>query len=92
MNVLITGASSGFGKLTTEILLKNGHKVAATMRDPSGRNKVPADELKNAGAVITEIDVTNEESVKKGVGEAIETLSGLDVVINNAGFGVVGVD
>ena len=88
--VIITGASGGFGRLTTLTLLKSGHQVAATMRNPEGTNKAVADELKNAGAVIIDMDVTNTESVNTGVRKAIDALGGLDVVVNNAGRGVSG--
>jgi len=88
--VLITGANGGFGKLTVYSMLKAGHKVAATMRDIHGRNKEVAQELKDAGAVVIELDVTNDESVAQGVHAAIEQLHGLDVLINNAGVGVLG--
>ncbi|MCB9310421.1 MAG: SDR family oxidoreductase [Lewinellaceae bacterium] len=88
--VIITGASGGFGRLTTLALLKSGHQVAATMRNAEGSNKAVADELKNAGAVIIDMDVTNTESVNTGVRKAIDALGGLDVVVNNAGRGVSG--
>ena len=89
-NIMITGASSGFGRLTTETLLKNGHNVVASMRGVNGKNKSAADELKAAGAHIVEIDVTDEDSVNKGVQQAIDLMGNLDVVINNAGLGVMG--
>ena len=89
--ILITGASGGFGKLTVKTLLNNGHQVAASMRAPEGRNKEHAQELKDAGAIIVEIDVTNTESVNQGVQAAIDQLNGLDVVVNNAGVGVLGI-
>ncbi len=88
--ILITGASGGFGKLTTLTLLKEGHKVAATMRNVQTKNKEVAAELEAAGAHIFELDVTNDNSVTRGVNQAIEILRGIDVVINNAGVGVVG--
>lgn len=88
--IIITGASGGFGKLTVLSLLKKGHQVAATMRNPQGKNKEVATELENAGATIIEMDVTNTESVNKGVQQAIDALGGLDVVVNNAGRGVSG--
>ncbi len=88
--ILITGASGGFGKLTTHTLLKNGHAVVASMRGASGKNKPVADELKSAGAHVVEIDVTDDNSVDKGVEQAIEITGGLDVVVNNAGVGVIG--
>ena len=88
--VIITGASGGFGRLTALSLLKSGHQVAATMRNAEGSNKAVADELRNAGAVIIDMDVTNTNSVNAGVQKAIDALGGLDVVINNAGRGVSG--
>jgi NAD(P)-dependent dehydrogenase (short-subunit alcohol dehydrogenase family) len=60
------------------------------MRDIDGRNRVVAEQLKNAGAHIVEIDVTKEKSVNKGVRAAIEAAGGLDVLVNNAGIGVLG--
>ena len=88
--ILIIGASGGFGKLTAKTLLEQGHRVAASMRNAEGRNKEHADELAAAGATIVEIDVTNTDSVNNGVQKTIDALGGLDVVINNAGVGVLG--
>lgn len=88
--ILITGASGGFGKLTVMTLLVKGHQVAASMRNINGKNKNIAIELKNAGAKVIEIDVTNDSSVANGVNEAISELKGLDILINNAGVGVLG--
>ncbi len=88
--VLITGASSGFGKMTVHALLNGGHQVAAAMRGVDGKNKANAEELIKAGASVVEIDVVSDESVDSGVKQAIEVLGGLDVVINNAGVGVIG--
>ncbi len=88
--ILITGASGGFGKLTVLTLLQKGHQVAASMRDINGKNKNVADELRKAGAKIIEIDVTDDTSVNNGVQKAITDLDGLDVLINNAGLGVLG--
>ncbi len=88
--ILITGASGGFGKLTAKSLLDNGHQVVGTMRGPEGKNKEVAKELKEAGMRVLEMDVTVDHSVEAGVKKAIELLGGLDVVINNAGLGVLG--
>ncbi len=88
--ILITGASSGFGLLTVHTLLSQGHQVVASMRDTAGRNKDLAKELSARGAEVVEIDVTNNDSVNQGVAAAIEALGGLDVLINNAGVGVLG--
>ncbi|MEM6818167.1 MAG: SDR family oxidoreductase [Pseudomonadota bacterium] len=88
--ILITGANGGFGELTTRALLDAGHRVIASMRDPEGRNRPAADALQSAGAHIVDIDVTNDDSVTSGVQAAVETVGGLDVLINNAGVGVMG--
>lgn len=88
--ILITGASAGFGKLITETFLNSGYAVAASMRNPQDRNEEVADTLSAAGAKIVELDVTDDTSVEKGVKNATEALGGLDVVINNAGIGVTG--
>jgi NAD(P)-dependent dehydrogenase (short-subunit alcohol dehydrogenase family) len=88
--ILITGSSGGFGSLIIERLLSAGHHVAASMRAPAGKNRAIADRLRAAGASVVEIDVTDDASVERGVRAAIEVLGGLDVLINNAGVGVVG--
>lgn len=89
--VLITGASGGFGALTVKSLLEDGHQVVATMRNVESRNKDKADELSALGAIIVEMDVTDDANVNNAVSEAINKLGGLDVVINNAGVGVLGI-
>ena len=88
--ILITGASGGFGMLTVKKLLENGHQVVAAMRDVNGRNDTNSDKLRQLGAIIVELDVTNDNSVINGVNEAISKLGGLDVLFNNAGIGSVG--
>lgn len=88
--ILITGANSGFGRLTVDTLRASGHEVAAAMRGVNGKNKEAAAEFESAGVAVVEIDVTDDQSVNSGVQDAIEKLGGLDVVVNNAGVGVVG--
>ena len=89
--VIITGANGGFGALTVKTLLAKGHSVVATMRNPDGRNQEAAKELSGLGAHVISMDVTDEQSVNDGIAEAINLLDGLDVVINNAGIGVLGI-
>jgi len=89
--ILITGASGGFGALTVKSLLAQGKKVAATMRNSDSKNKAIADELATLGAHIIDMDVTKDDSVNSAVAQSIELLGGLDVVINNAGVGVLGI-
>lgn len=88
--ILITGASGGFGRLTVAALLKAGHDVAATMRDTTGRNRAVSEELTKLGAQVVELDVTQDGSTQKGVDRALGGLGAIDVVINNAGVGVLG--
>lgn len=89
--IFITGANGGFGLLTVHSLLQKGHHVAATVRQTKTKNKDNAGELAQAGAVVIDLDVTDDESVNAGVTQAIDHLGGLDVVINNAGVGVLGI-
>ncbi|MEM9077518.1 MAG: SDR family oxidoreductase, partial [Bacteroidota bacterium] len=89
--ILITGANGGFGALTVKTLLEQEHSVVATMRNTETKNKGKADELSALGAKIVCLDVTDDESVNSGVAQAIDLLDGLDVVINNAGIGVLGI-
>ena len=84
--VLVTGASGGFGKLVVVALAAKGHEVVATARDIAGRNAGVAAELRAAGAAVLDMDVTRDASVAA----AIEQVGDLDVVVNNAGVGVLG--
>ena len=88
--VLVTGANGGFGNLTVNTLLAQGHQVVASMRDIGKRNKEKAAELESKGAKVVEIDVTDDASVEAGVAKTIELMGGIDVVVNNAGVGVLG--
>ena len=88
--VLITGASGGFGTLISKQLLADGHTVIASMRGVQGKNQAKAAELQATGAHIVEIDVTDQSSVESGIAQAMEQAGGIDVVVNNAGVGVLG--
>lgn len=90
MNILITGANSGFGSLIVAELVKAGHRVAGAMRKPEGRNAAAAAALKAQGASVVEIDVTDDGSVERGVEAAASALGHIDVLVNNAGIGVHG--
>ncbi len=89
-NVFITGANGGFGRLTTSSLLEAGHTVVATMRNIETRNLAVATELRAAGAHVVELDVTDDASVDIAVANAVEFAGGIDVVVNNAGAGSIG--
>jgi NAD(P)-dependent dehydrogenase (short-subunit alcohol dehydrogenase family) len=88
--ILLTGAAGGFGRLIANTLLDQGHRLAATMRDPGGRNSEAAKALKARGATVISMDVTDDASVTAGIAQASQALGSPDVVINNAGLGVHG--
>jgi short-subunit dehydrogenase len=81
--VLITGASSGFGRETARILLDNGFKVYGTSRNPSAKPQEP-------GVGMLELDVDSDDSVKNGVNELLDEAGRLDVLVNNAGYVLTG--
>ncbi len=89
--IVITGANGGFGALAVKALLQKGHEVVATMRNITTKNKNAAEELTSLGAKVIEMDVTDDASVNQGIEAAIAALNGLDVVVNNAGIGVLGI-
>ena len=90
--ILITGASSGFGRDTAETLVAAGHKVFAGVRDPDDRNRVVAGELRAKDIEVIDLDVTKGTSVNAAVAVVLDTSGGkLDVVINNAGIAAAGV-
>ncbi|MFC3562834.1 SDR family oxidoreductase [Pedobacter jamesrossensis] len=90
--IVITGTSSGFGKLTALTLAADGHAVVATMRDTEGKNKDVADELAKADNIeVVEMDVAQSLSVDTAFGYILKKYGSVDVLINNAGvtgFGV----
>jgi NAD(P)-dependent dehydrogenase (short-subunit alcohol dehydrogenase family) len=94
--ILITGASTGFGRLFTETLARSGHTVFATMRDPAGKNAKNVAEIealakKESLAIhILELDVTKDDSVEKALRAAVDKAGRIDVVINNAGYALTG--
>ncbi|KUY76502.1 17-beta-hydroxysteroid dehydrogenase [Burkholderia cepacia] len=89
--ILITGASSGFGRNTAEALSAAGHRVFASMRDIAGRNRPHADALQAKGMHVIELDVTDDASVERGVASVLENAGHLDVLVNNAGIGSAGI-
>jgi NAD(P)-dependent dehydrogenase (short-subunit alcohol dehydrogenase family) len=94
--VVITGASSGFGRLTAEFLARQGHRVFATMRQVAGRNAPAAEALRELGRreglklQAAELDVTQDASVLDCVRLVLAEAGRIDVLVNNAGFGYSG--
>lgn len=89
--ILITGASTGFGRDTAETLARAGHQVFASMRDIDGRNRPHAEALRAKGIQVVELDVTDDTSVERGVATVLARAKRLDVLINNAGIGSMGI-
>jgi len=85
---LITGASRGFGRIWTEAALQRGDRVAATARTLASLADLPA--TYGANVLPLEMDVTHPEQVTAAVTEAHAHFGRLDVVVNNAGYALVG--
>lgn len=90
LNVLITGATSGFGRQTAQKLANDGHQVFATARGINDKNAEAAKDLeqwasdRNLNIKVVELDVSREESVNQAVSSILKDAGHLDVVVNNA--------
>ncbi|MCF2446553.1 SDR family oxidoreductase [Dyadobacter sp. CY345] len=98
-NIILTGTSSGFGLLTAKTLAKIGHTVFATMRNVQTKNANAARDLSDwaeregVKINIVEADVTSDKSVKAATENiASQTDGAIDVLINNAGTGYIGLN
>jgi NAD(P)-dependent dehydrogenase (short-subunit alcohol dehydrogenase family) len=95
-NIVITGASSGFGAMTARALADAGHIVYAGMRDTRGRNAKAAAELQayadehNVSLQGVEMDVASQSSVDAAIAHILAEAGHLDVVVHNAGHMVLG--
>src|SRR5260221_7873308 len=89
--ILITGASSGFGRDTAETLFRAGHTVYASMRGAHGKNREAAEALRKLGIKTVELDVIDDASVEAGVKNVLVEAGKIDVLINNAGIMSAGV-
>jgi NAD(P)-dependent dehydrogenase (short-subunit alcohol dehydrogenase family) len=94
--VLITGASSGFGRLTAEALAKAGHTVYASMREVGGRNAANTAQMAafstehGVDLRSVELDVQSQPSVDAAIAKVIADSGRIDVLIHNAGHMVFG--
>jgi NAD(P)-dependent dehydrogenase (short-subunit alcohol dehydrogenase family) len=85
---LITGTSSGFGRELTEQLLARGDRVAATLRQPEALDDLAG---RYGGRLwVRRLDVTDTASIRAVVDAAFAELGRIDVVVSNAGFGLLG--
>ena len=85
---LITGCSSGFGRILAKAALARGDQVVVTARSPKSVEDF-ADRYPDA-ALIAPLDVTHEGAAAAAVAQAEQRFGGLDILVNNAGFGFVG--
>jgi len=90
--VLVTGATSGFGRLMVETLARRGHCVFAGLRDITGRNMQASADLTALASreaidlQVVELDVTDQSSVEQAIATVIGAAARIDVVVNNAGM------
>lgn len=84
----ITGTSSGFGRKLTERLLARGDRVVATVRKPAALDDLKARHGDRLSIAI--LDVTDRTAVRRVVDEAFTAMGRINVVANNAGYGLFG--
>jgi short-subunit dehydrogenase len=82
---LVTGASSGIGKEIAKRLIKDGFHVFAAARDVAKMR-----DLAELGASILRMDIANDDDIKAAVDTILAESGGVDVLVNNAGFGLYG--
>lgn len=85
---LITGASKGLGLSLTKQLLAAGHQVAATSRNTA--SLISAVSPRNNDFLPLQVDLGNDASVKAAIEQTVQVFSRIDVVVNNAGYGIGG--
>jgi len=96
-SVLLTGCSSGFGKLAALDMARKGANIIASMRNIEGGKRKEAQELADVAASeklklkVVEIDVLSDDLVESGARQAMKITGGkLDALVNNAGIGTAG--
>ncbi|OIR00499.1 putative oxidoreductase [mine drainage metagenome] len=82
---LVTGASSGMGKAIARRLIEDGFQVYVAARRVEAMQ-----DLATLGAISLRLDISNEESLKEAVDAILKTTEGVDVLVNNAGYGLYG--
>ena len=96
--ILITGTSTGFGRLMSETLARKGYTVFASMRNVAGHNAINSAELRHLAEAedlalhVIELDVTDDASVENGVNDVLVQAGRIDVLLNNAGINGIGLN
>jgi NAD(P)-dependent dehydrogenase (short-subunit alcohol dehydrogenase family) len=88
---VVTGANSGFGRLTAQAFAADGWRVYATMRNATSKNAQAAAELRTAGVAVVELDVTSDASVDAAAKTILTEVGAIDILVNNAGTGYFGI-
>jgi NAD(P)-dependent dehydrogenase (short-subunit alcohol dehydrogenase family) len=89
---VVTGANSGIGRATAIHLAANGYSVVGTVRDRGRATKLGAMAAdRDVEVELVELDVADDESVRRGFEDLLERTGGVDVLVNNAGVGGNGV-
>ncbi|MDB5148780.1 MAG: family oxidoreductase [Mucilaginibacter sp.] len=84
--ILITGASSGLGRETAKLFASKNWNVIATMRSPE--KEAELNQLENV--MVTRLDVEDAGSITEAVNAGLQNFGNIDVLVNNAGFGLIG--
>lgn len=84
----ITGSSTGLGRALVEVLLEKGYRVSATARKPSDLDTLKQKYAKQI--LCPQLDVTNQEQVRTSVQQTLDHFGRIDVLVNNAGYGLIG--
>ncbi len=86
--ILITGCSSGIGRMTAKFFHERGWNVVATVRSKPEED-TELNEMENV--LVTALNVTKEDAIEDSVRQAVAKFGGIDVLLNNAGYGSYGI-
>jgi len=84
--VFITGCSSGIGRAAAKLFQRNGWNVVATLRNPAQETELK----KLDDTLVLALDVSDQASIDAAVKKALEKFGGIDVLVNNAGYALMG--